>query len=412
MAKQEYEEYIGEEAPEEFEYEEADSGASRRWILIGAVAVVLVCLGLTVVLWLGRDSISTAVSGFIASSTPTRTATLPATATTAPKPTKPPTEPPAPMDTPEPTPDRMPPIEIMSLTEGPPMLDEQFNDNANNWLGLSPSTDFTIQENQMRLKSNEPGQVAVVYCGGETCSSFEKSYYYQAEVVEDKPTNQGIGLVFGLDTQRKVYYAFKIRPNEGTYSLVKLVEGNWQPLIDWTQSPAIFPNPGPNLLGVSYQDGNIDLYANNSRINSYKDKTPYDSGKVGLFVEQDGVRLMGSYVQVYQLRLVTPGAPIAPPPGAQTTSTVFFPPTAAPYTPTPTAYGSCPPEVGKSNWVLVVTSSSPQKGRIFINGVQKTIVQGPNVFYLPLNTDITVKIGNRTYEYYVSVCKIVYLKAK
>jgi hypothetical protein len=411
MAKQEYEEYIGEEAPEEFEYEEVDAVASRRWILIGATVAVLVCLGLAVVLWLGRESISTAVSGFIASSTPTLTATLPATATSAPKPTNPPTEPSVVSDTPEPTPDRAPPMEIMSLTEGPPVLDEKFADNTNNWLGLSPASEFTIQENQIRMKSNEAGQVAVVYCGGDACSSFEKSYYYQAEVVEDRPTTQGIGLVFGLDTQRKVYYAFKIKPDSGTYSLVKLVDGNWSPLVDWTPSPAIFPNPKPNLLGVSYQDGNIDLYVNNSRVNSYKDKNPYDAGRVGLFAEQDGVRLMGSNVQVYQLRLVTPGAPVVPP-GGQTTGTAFVPPTSAPYTPTPTAYGSCPPEVGKSNWVLVVTSATSQKNRITINGVQKTIVQGANVFYLPLNTDVIVKIGARTYEYFFSVCKIIYLKAK
>jgi hypothetical protein len=128
------------------------------------------------------------------------------------------------------------------------------------------------------------------------------------------------------------------------------------------------------------------------------------------------VRLFARDVLVYNLVQTTPAAPgpaltsVAPP--GQPTSSPGLPTPPGRFTPTPTRAGSCPRDTPENSWILVVTNINPGKKEITVNGVKYNVDDFINSFYLTLNTDYTIEVGNKTYEYYVTECKIVYLKVR
>jgi hypothetical protein len=253
-------------------------------------------------------------------------------------------------------------------------------------------------------------------------------YYFQGEVTEDRPSDIGFGLIFSMNDLRTAYYSFKLRPSTGQYSLLKFKDGNWVTLIDWTPSPAIFPNPQTNVIGASVQGKNIDLYINSARVGSYTDENPLDKGRIGLIVDQGGTRMIADNLLLLSLLPTTPTPPgqepptfpsltppgLNPPPATPGSATPVSPNPTLPvkFTPTATAPGSCPVTIPKGSWVLVVTKSSNTKSSVTINGRDSKLQLGPNVFYLPLGSYTVVKLGGKTYEYRIDVCKLVYLKAK
>jgi hypothetical protein len=359
-----------------------------------------------------------------ATETPVATATLPPTATlTQAPPTDLPTT--APTLPPSPTAMRLPAIEIMSMVSGPPVMDEPFADNTRTWAVLSEGSEFTLQEGSLMLRSNQTGQPAGVFCSG-TCGPYKDFYYYEAEVVDERASGFGYGLIFALNGQKNAYYAFKVRPANNEYGLFKFQNGALTPLIDWTASPAVLPAPQVNVLGVAFVEKKIDLYLNGSRINSYTDQTPYNEGQIGFVVDQDGVRLMANRAVVYELIPRTPEAPGAgttPIAGATTapgaTQGAAVPPavnTPVAFTATPTRAGNCPAYVPDGQWLLVVMASTTAQTNarflsVEINGVSYTLKELNTAFYLNLNQNYTVRSGNRSQEFFQSTCKVVYFRA-
>jgi hypothetical protein len=296
-------------------------------------------------------------------------------------------------------------MEIMTQIQGPSLLDEKFVDNSKSWTGLDQNSEFLIQEKELQIHSTDPEKPGIIYCFGE-CGPYEGSFYYQAELVEDRASSFGIGLVFGLDLQNNTFFNFVVKPSSNAYSLTRFKNGVWENLIDWTPSQEILPFPQPNVIGVSIQEDTIQLYVNERRVGNYTQKGLSGNGRIGMFVERDGVRLIAKQALVYQLM-----------PFSATAANPLFPTSASPtfivkYTLTPTTVGACPREVPSGTWVLIVTKSSQGKGNIQINGVENKVEMGINVFYLQLKTYYNVKISGKTYEFNVAVCKIVYLKMK
>jgi hypothetical protein len=397
----------------EEDYDEEYEGDSfRKWGIVAAIGAVVVCIGLVVVLWFGREVFMAPFANMIASATPTATNTLPPTATFTQIPTA--TETQLPTDTPPAAPPRQPAPEIMALAIPPPALEENFADNSRAWTAMGENSEFLIQENRLILRSNQPGQQGAVYCAGD-CGPFKDSYYYEAELLDEQGSQFGYGLLFAINEQRNAYYAYKVRPGTGEYGLFKLVNGSWTALIDWTKTPALLPAPQTNILGASLQEKNINLYLNGALLAGYKDENPYNEGRLGFMVDQDGVRLFAGNVLVYQLSQATPVPPGQLTPGApagQPTFTPGFPTPATKFTPTPTKSGSCPTGTPEDTWILVVTNVNLAKTEISINGVRTKIQDLNTAFYLSLNTDYTIVAGNKTYEYNFSECKIVYIKVK
>jgi hypothetical protein len=395
---------------EEYEEEEDEGDSLRRWGIIAGIGVGVLCVGLLVVLWFGKDIFLKPVAEYLASATPTATNTLPPTATHTPFPTPTETQPPA--EQPTATPPRQPAPEVIAQVEQPPLLEETFADNTRAWTGVGESSEVLIQENRLILRSGQPGQQGTAYCAGD-CGPYKDGYYYEAELLDERASEFGYGLIFAINEQRNSYYAYKVRPATGDYSLYKLSNGAWTPLIDWTKTAPLLAPPQTNILGASLQDKNIVLYLNGVRLAAYEDQNPFNEGRIGFMVDQDGVRLFAGDAKVFQLRSTTPTPPgqVVVPPG-QPTATPGFPTPVTRFTATPTAVGSCPRDTPKDSWILVVTNPSLDKTDIFINGVKTRIEGLVSYFYLNLNANYTIQIGNKTHEYNVPACKIVYLKVK
>lgn len=381
-----------------------------RWALIGGLVLVFACLACLITIFLARTRLLSMAVSVLASETPLPSNTLPPTLTftVAPTDTEAPTL--APSDTPSPTPLPMPPAEVMALAQGSPALNEAFADNSNSWQGINQTSEVIIQEGQLQLRSDNPGKPAVAFCQGEKCGPYQDYYYLQAELVEDRVSTLSLGLIFGLNQPKSGFYNFAIRPSSGEIGLQKMSNGQWTTLIDWTPAPTAKFYPFVNTLGVSYLQGNIQLFVNGALVGSYKDPQPYTGGRIGFAVESDGVRLLASNVLVLSLSPVTPTPPSAPGEGTPQPPTYSSPTPAARYTFTPTAQGACPAHVPAGNFVLVVFKSGPGKGEITINGAKYKVEQGNNVFYLPLSKTHVVVIKGKTYELYYEKCTIRNLK--
>jgi hypothetical protein len=392
---------MGEEIP-------VEENRFPKWALIAGIVVVFLCLAVLLTLFLARTKLLSVAVSVLASETPTPSATLPPTDTLPPQPTETATLEMTPTETPSPTAIPMPPMEIMALAQGSPALDEQFADNSRNWVGVSQTSEVTIQQAQLQLRSAESKKAGVAYCQGD-CGPYQDYYYVQSDMVEDRPSTIGLGLVFGMNQAKSAFYSFRIRPSSADFSLAKVSNGEWNPLIDWTPSPAIKFYPFVNTIGVSYRDGNIDLFVNGQKLATFSDKQALKSGRIGFSVDTDGVRLLASKVLVYNLNPVTPQPAITQASPLQ--SPVYQSPTpGAKYTPTATLIGSCPRSVPSGMFVLTVFKSGPKPGKFEINGSSVKVNQGVNVFYLPLKKMHVVKIGDKSYELYYEVCKIVNLK--
>ncbi len=402
---------------EEEEEEEAyEDNSLRRWGILIGVGFGIICLGMIVVLWLGRNLFLAPLMRALATSTftPTET-TAPPPATNTPLPvvvevTDTPTL------APTPTLMRLPPMEVMAVVSGPPLFSDPFESNDLNWVGVGENSEFTIQEGVMVVRSNQAAQPALVYCSGN-CGPFKDYYYFDAELYDERGSEYAYGLVFSLNGQRNAYYAYKIRPSTNQYGLFKFQNGILYPLIDWTATAGILPAPQINVLGVGFFEKEIVLYLNGVRLNTYKDPNPYKEGQVGFIVDQDGVRLIVEKAMGYELLPSTPVAALPQAPTAQFPTAVggtqpVFPTSTPPRaSPTPTAVGSCPPYVPKGTWLLIVTRVG-NKAKIEINGVVYELKELNTPFYLPLNATVVVKASGKTYEYFYTVCKVVYLKAK
>jgi hypothetical protein len=326
----------------------------------------------------------------------------------------------------------------MGVVVGAPTLNEQFDDNAHSWTGLTEGAEYTIQEGMMVFKSGKPGAPGVIYCV-TVCGPYDERFFYQAEMTDERASEGGYGLTFGLDPQRNVYYVFAVRPAQGQYGLFKVQGTQIFPLQEWANSGAIQPAPQSNALGVRFVSGKIDMYINGTWVGEKMDKNnPYKSGRVGLFVDQDGVRLLANQAKVFNLFEITPeplgqhatAAPVeAAPPVVGTPEPGAPPPVAtlpaapaptqpaptAGFTPTPTAYGSCGPNIPPGKWALVITKQgNPNQFNkvmeVRINGVVYKATQMITAFYLDFKTNYTVQIGEKTFQYYYETCKIVYKK--
>lgn len=439
---------------------QAETGTDRtnRYRLIGlagGVLVVFCCLAGLLAVWLGREPVIKVVAGLIASQTPTPTETLPPTATATFTLAAPTDTPPPPTDTPtptlSPTPNRFPALDVMAIVTGPPVMKDDFADNSRNWIALGNGSDFIIQDGMLRLRNAQAGQPAGAYCTGD-CGPYKDHYYYQAEVVEERPGSAGLGLLMAYDNIRNSGYVFVVRPSTAEYSLWKISSGSVAPLIKWTPSASVLPHPQPNLLGLAYQDGILTPYINGARQNGYKDNNPFKEGRVGFWVDPDGSPLLGGHASVFTLFPTTPTPPgMAPPPSATAAVPPTFTPAAGGFptptnpvpgaptqpppaglasptppgpppqptatrpliSPTPTRTGGCPSYFPAGVWMLQIFKQSPGKSTAFIDGAKYTLQQGVNVYYLALDRTHTVDAGGKvkTYEIY-NTCVIKYLTVK
>ena len=184
-----------------------------KWALIAGVVVVFLCLAVLLTLFLARTRLLSVALSVMASETPTVTNTLPPTETFTPAPTATETPTVEPSEIPTETPVPMPPSAITALSQGGPVLEEDFSDNQNNWVGISSNSEVIIQEQQLQLRSSETGAPAIGFCQGDQCGPYQDFYYYQSDLVEDRPSTLALGLVFAINSTKSGWYNFAVRPS-------------------------------------------------------------------------------------------------------------------------------------------------------------------------------------------------------
>jgi hypothetical protein len=103
----------------------------------------------------------------------------------------------------------------------------------------------------------------------------------------------GYGLIFHSDpdTPLNQDYAFLIDTARKKYRVVHHSPHKEDDVIKWTPSPAINGGSGDNTLEARDQSGSIDLYINDTKVNTIKNDYGYAGGVIGLYVG-DGVTVV------------------------------------------------------------------------------------------------------------------------
>lgn len=115
------------------------------------------------------------------------------------------------------------------------------------------------------------------------------------------------------------FYVFKVKSSERSYSLAKLIRGQWSTLKDWTVSDNIKGGANTNRLGVTCIADSIEVSANGSKLASAIDKS-LSSGYIALELGTWKNPSAGYKFDNFKLfTLKTLGIPAATPPASTPT---------------------------------------------------------------------------------------------
>jgi len=210
-----------------------------------------------------------------------------ATFTLTPTPTSTPTS------TPSPTPT---PYVYLTPQTGIVIHEETFDTNSKAWDAYYKANVVRVANGKLILRSNEKGQEGMALC--RDCVSSTDNFYFQAELLPEKPIAIRYGISFCASENSNEYYVFAIDEVFSLYTLYKLSPANQQTLINSVRTEYIrerteyiYRYPIPNTLGVKFAGGTMDLYLNGHKLNSYTDKNPLTCKWPGVFVE-DGIFIL------------------------------------------------------------------------------------------------------------------------
>lgn len=242
-------------------------------VAIGAGIVLCVCVAIVGVI---------AIPNLIPRTTPTVAARLPtrtlAPTQAPPTPTKAATKTPTPSPTRPPTPTFTP---TLTPVPGPLLYEEDFTDATNGWW---TSTDTNYE---------------VAYRGGEyVFDVFKDDYsvwswggkYFEDFVLDveagqlDGPDQNSYGVTFRFQDSDN-FYRFSIS-GSGQYAVHRKLDGDWEALVPWTDSPVINAGAEWNSLRLVCQGPYVNFYVNNVHLADVTDST-FLGGDIGFYVSTD-----------------------------------------------------------------------------------------------------------------------------
>ncbi len=116
--------------------------------------------------------------------------------------------------------------------------------------------------------------------------------------VEEKPSRLGYGLIFHSNpTPLTQDYGFLIDADKQRYRVVKHLPKTETDVIKWTKSTVIKNGTQKNVLEVKDSDGEITLFINGQKIESFKNKDGYSGGVPGVY-SGDGIPVAFSDLEV------------------------------------------------------------------------------------------------------------------
>ena len=177
------------------------------------------------------------------------------------------------------------------LSNADKIFEEHFVNSPNAWSAFQGSTQFSMRDGSLALKSLNAREFAAVDC--IYCVSLLQPYYLQADLTTDAATSTTYGILFKLDlTYSGLFYAYLISAKSQEYFLYSLSGDSWA-LHTSGASDFIEPYPNSNTLGVYVRDDYLELYVNGKRVDTFQEtKTSFQKGSFGFYIDDSGPQLI------------------------------------------------------------------------------------------------------------------------
>lgn len=152
-----------------------------------------------------------------------------------------------------------------------PPSSESFDNNDNEWqLNEDETGSVQIKDGQLVIAVNKQStwQWAV-----QNAPSSDMDISFDATLLEGTQHNAGYGVACRLSEDGNNYYDFIVSSN-GVYGLFKMVDGNYETLIEYSESKAMKTGAGViNRFRVVCSGSNLGLYANGQEVFMIQDKS-------------------------------------------------------------------------------------------------------------------------------------------
>jgi hypothetical protein len=273
-----------------------DDGSGRKLILF-LLGVFLVGCGLLFALaflYFQPDALAL-VDRYFPSATASRTATPKPTSTATPSPTLTPTRTITPTAT-----TTLTPHVLITPALDETVFNETFASNESKWYGYYNGSQVTVTDGRLILSSEKMGFVAVAFC--TNCPNLGELFYYQAEISTVAAAAEFYGLAFCSPGYGPDFYLFQINPALGQYEVYKHSATGWETLITAQYSSSINDFPVTNTLGLYFDHGSMDLFINNTQVNSYEDKNPLECKKSGFYVNNGDFEMIADNLFAYAVK--------------------------------------------------------------------------------------------------------------
>ncbi len=173
---------------------------------------------------------------------------------------------------------------------------EDFSSNKNDWGLYYPYGKLQIINGKLILQSNPdyPFTIGI----SNKFNPRRPKYYLQADFSTDTDSRSSFGLIFAISKSVNTFYLFEVWPRSASFHLMKFDSANWDELIPHSKAE-LRPYPQPNMLGVHFDNGNIQLYINGDLVSTFSDINPLQSKDVGIFTSTSGYRLIVDNFFIY-----------------------------------------------------------------------------------------------------------------
>jgi len=164
---------------------------------------------------------------------------------------------------------------------GEPNIHEEFN-SAANWSPFDDNfSSVVIGDGELDFTVKWPGRYAWAIAGLQ-----EVNFYAEVRThVDECVRGDHYGFLFRTQPSNDPDGYFFTISCEGRYQLRKRQSGQFSPLMDWKERPAIHQGPqAANLLGVRAEGSHLILFANDDLLADLE-APDYSGGGFGLFVE-------------------------------------------------------------------------------------------------------------------------------
>jgi len=178
------------------------------------------------------------------------------------------------------------------------LYSDDFSDPSSGWLvSSSEDTEKGYSEGEYYVLVNKSGIVSWGY-PGRTFTDFRLEV--DARKVAGPDYNDFGVIVRYRDADN--FYSFDLR-SDGYYAVLKLVNDQWETLVNWTTSPHINQGESANHLTLIVQGANLSFSVNGEHLADVTDAS-FAEGDIGLFaaaLDEAGVRIHFDNLEVWSL---------------------------------------------------------------------------------------------------------------